>query len=133
MTQLKKQISPLRQRMIDEINMRKLNPRNQIGYLRAVDKLAKYLKHSPEQATSAQLREFQIALAEQGASNFTMNGTITGLQFLFAKTLDRPEWAKVCEHFNSCGVAGLLLFLLKQPLLEVSPPQEMLRGILQLL
>jgi integrase/recombinase XerD len=94
MTQLKKQISPLRQLMIDEMNMRKLNPRTQIGYLRAVDKLAKYLKHSPEHATSAQLREFQIALAEQVASNFTMNGTITGLQFLFAKTLDRPDVVK---------------------------------------
>ena len=77
--------------MIDEMNMRKLNPRTQIGYLRAVDKLAKYLKHSPEQATSGELRGFQIALDEQGASNFTMNRTITGLQFLFAKTLDRPD------------------------------------------
>ncbi len=56
MTQLKKQISPLRQRMIDEMNMRKLNPKIQIGYLRAVDKLAKYLKHSPEHSTPEQLR-----------------------------------------------------------------------------
>jgi integrase/recombinase XerD len=54
MTQPKKQISPFRQRMIDEMNMRKLNPRTQISYLRAVDKFAKYLKHSPEHATSAQ-------------------------------------------------------------------------------
>jgi len=94
MTQVKKQISPLRQRMIDEMNMRKLSPKTQAGYLRAVDKLAKYLKYSPEHATSAQLREFQIILAEQGTSNITMNATITGLQFLFAKTLDRPDAVK---------------------------------------
>jgi hypothetical protein len=52
MTPLKKQISPLRRRMIDEMNMRKLSPKTQQTYLRAVERLAKYLKHSPEQATS---------------------------------------------------------------------------------
>lgn len=67
MTPVKKQVSPLRQRMIDEMNMRKLSPKTQQSYLRAVDRLAKYLKHSPQPATSEQLREFQIALAAQGA------------------------------------------------------------------
>jgi hypothetical protein len=40
MTQLKKQISLLRQRMIDEMNMRKLSPKTQQSYLRAVERLA---------------------------------------------------------------------------------------------
>ncbi len=73
------------------MNMRKLNSKTQIDYLRAVDKLAKYLKHSPEHSTPEQLREFQIALVTQGASNITMNGTITSLQFLFSKTLYRLD------------------------------------------
>ena len=51
MTQVKKQICPLRQRMIDEMNMRKLSPKTQQSYLRAVERLATYLKHSPQQAT----------------------------------------------------------------------------------
>jgi hypothetical protein len=38
-------ISSLRQRMIDDMDMRKLNPKTQIGYIRAVSKLAKYLEH----------------------------------------------------------------------------------------
>jgi integrase/recombinase XerD len=42
------------------MNMRKLNPKTQIGYLRAVDKLAKYLKHSPEHATPEQYRTFAL-------------------------------------------------------------------------
>lgn len=34
-------ISPPRQRMIDEINMRKLGPKTQQAYLRGVNRLAK--------------------------------------------------------------------------------------------
>ena len=91
MSQLIETISPLRQRMIDDMNMRKLSPKTQIGYIRAVAKLATYLKHSPAHATSEELRQFQIALAEQGASNITINATLSGLQFLYCKTLDRPD------------------------------------------
>ena len=91
MTQLNETVSPLRQRMIDDMNMRKLSPKTQIGYLRAVTKLAKFLKHSPAHATAEEVRQFQIALAEQGTSNITINATIIGIQFLFRKTLDRPD------------------------------------------
>jgi len=94
MTQVKKQISPLRQRMIDEMTMHKLNPSTQTGYIRAVNRLAKYLGHSPAHATSEQCRTFQISLAQQGTSNITINATVTGLQFLFCKTLDRPDVVK---------------------------------------
>jgi site-specific recombinase XerD len=62
--------------MIDEMNMRKLSPKTQQTYLRAVERLAKYLKHSPEQATSEQLRQFQIELVAQGASSGTISSEI---------------------------------------------------------
>ena len=91
MTQLIQTISPLRQRMIDDMNMRKLSPKTQVGYIRAVARLAKYLNHSPAHATSEELRQFQIALAEQGTSNITINATLSGLQFLYCKTLNRPD------------------------------------------
>jgi site-specific recombinase XerD len=91
MTQVNETVSPLRQRMIDDMNMRKLSTKTQIGYIRAVAKLANYLKHSPAQATSEELRQFQIALAEQGTSNITINATLSGLQFLYCKTLNRPD------------------------------------------
>ncbi|GAA0859619.1 phage integrase N-terminal SAM-like domain-containing protein [Aliiglaciecola litoralis] len=61
MTQFPETVSPLRKRMIDEMNMRKLSPKTQIGYLRAVTKLSKYLKHSPAHATAEEVRQFQIA------------------------------------------------------------------------
>ncbi|AEE25301.1 tyrosine-type recombinase/integrase [Paraglaciecola chathamensis] len=80
--------SPLRQRMIEDMTMRRLSPKTQIGYIRGVKKLAAYLKRSPEDATAEELRQFQLALAEQGASNITINATLSGLKFLFHKTLN---------------------------------------------
>ncbi len=37
-------ISPLRQRMIDDMRMRKLSPKPQSGYIRAVRQFAAYLR-----------------------------------------------------------------------------------------
>jgi integrase/recombinase XerD len=43
--------SPLRQRMIEDMRMRKLEPRTQEGYIRAVRKLTAYLKRAPDTAS----------------------------------------------------------------------------------
>jgi hypothetical protein len=50
--------------MIDDMNMRRLSPKTQVGYIPAVTKLATYLKHSPAHATAEELRQFQIAMAD---------------------------------------------------------------------
>ena len=84
-------ISPLRQRMIDDMNMRKLSPKTQSSYLRAVSKLSRYLKHSPHSATTEELRQFQLHMVQTGVSRITLNATITGLKFLFDTTLDRAD------------------------------------------
>jgi integrase/recombinase XerD len=91
MTQTAQPISPLRQRMIDDMTMRKLNPKTQIAYIRAVKNFAAYFGHSPHLATADDLRRFQLHLAETGTSSITINATITGLRFLFQLTLERPE------------------------------------------
>ncbi|MBC7381015.1 MAG: site-specific integrase [Burkholderiaceae bacterium] len=84
-------ISPLRQRMIDDMRMRKLEPKTRIGYVRAVKKLAVFLKRSPDTATVEDLRRFQLYLVDQGTSPITLNATITGLKFFFDITLGRYE------------------------------------------
>ena len=91
MTLLTQATSPLRQRMIEDMKMRKLSPKTQKGYIRAMTKLSKYLNHSPAHATAEELRQFQIAWVEQGTSNITLNSTIFGLRFLYCKTLKRPD------------------------------------------
>ena len=78
--------TPLRQRMIDDMRMRKLEHKTQEAYIRAVRKLAAFLGRSPDTATVEDLRRFQLHLVDQGTSPITLNATLTGLKFfeLFA-------------------------------------------------
>ena len=91
MTQSTQTIRPLRQRMIDDMRLRKLSPKTQTGYIRAVKRLAGYLGRSPDSATAEDLRRFQLYLVDHGISPITLNATITGLKFFFDVTLERPE------------------------------------------
>jgi len=83
--------TPLRQRMIEDMRMRKLEHKTQEAYIRAVCKLAAFLRRSPDTATVEELRRFQLHLVDQGTSPITLNATLTGLKFLFDVTLDRGE------------------------------------------
>lgn len=84
-------VSPLRQRMLDDMRMRKLGAKTQTGYLRAVRQLAAFLKRPPDTASVEDLRRFQLHLVDRGTSPITLNATITGLKFFFDVTLDRGE------------------------------------------
>ena len=66
MTQSKQAVSPLRQRMIDDLRMRKLSPKTQTHYLRIVRQFAGYLGRSPDTATVEELRRYQLHLVDQG-------------------------------------------------------------------
>ena len=68
--------SPLRQRMIDDMTMRKLSSKTQSGYIRAVKKLTCFLGRSPATATAEDLRRFQLQLVEGGVSSVTLNASI---------------------------------------------------------
>jgi integrase/recombinase XerD len=90
-------ISPLRQRMIEDMTMRRLAPRTQEGYIRAVKKLTRYLRRSPDTATAEDLRLFQLHMVTLGVSSITLNATITALRFFFNVTVGRSEVvSKLC-------------------------------------
>jgi site-specific recombinase XerD len=74
--------------MIDDMTMRRLSPKTQTAYIRAVKKLAQFLGHSPHSASAEDLRLFQLHMAANGVSNKTINATITGLRFFFEVTLE---------------------------------------------
>jgi len=94
MTDSNKSISLLRQRMIDDMTLRKLAPKTQAGYLRAVIKFSLFFGRSPDLASPEDLRRFQLQLVEQGVSSTTINATLSGLTFFFGVTLDRPSALK---------------------------------------
>lgn len=82
-------VSPLRQRMIEDMRMRKLAPKTQAAYIRSVRQLAGYLGHSPDTATVEDLRNYQLHLVDRGTSPVSLNAAITGLKFFFEVTVDR--------------------------------------------
>ncbi|WP_162247014.1 phage integrase N-terminal SAM-like domain-containing protein, partial [Aureimonas sp. Leaf427] len=59
-------VSPLRQRLIADMTMRRFSAETQRNYLRDVGRLASFLGRSPDTASVEDLRRFQIALQEAG-------------------------------------------------------------------
>jgi integrase/recombinase XerD len=98
MTQITQSVSPLRQRMIDDMIMRKLSTQTQTAYVRVVKNFAGFLGQSPDAASAEDLRRYQLHLVEQGVSSGHLNATITGLTFFFGTTLERPELMKRMRH-----------------------------------
>lgn len=84
-------VSPLRQRMIDDMRMRQLSPKTQANYLRIVREFSRYLGRSPDTATVEDLRGYQLHLVDHGTSPVSLNSAITGLKFFFEITLHEPE------------------------------------------
>jgi site-specific recombinase XerD len=98
MTQSTKSISPLRQRMIEDMTLRKLSPKTQIAYIRAVKNFTRFFGRSPDTAEAEDLRRYQLHLVEHGVSRGSLNAQITGLKFFFEVTVDRPEAMKKMRH-----------------------------------
>src|ERR1017187_8494640 len=93
-------VSPLRQRMIEDMNARKLCAGTQRGHIRSCKRFAAFLKRSPETATPDDIRRFQLHLAETGVSICTRNGIMTGLKFLLRVTLRRLDLAAEIYHIR---------------------------------
>ena len=93
-------ISPLRQRMIEDMNARKLCAGTQRGHIRSCKRFAAFLKRSPDTATLEDIRLFQLHLAETGVSICNRNRIMTGLRFLFRVTLRRLDLAAEIYHIR---------------------------------
>jgi integrase/recombinase XerD len=93
-------VSPLRQRMIEDMNARKLGAGTQRGHIRSCKQFAAFLKRSPDTATAEDIRRFQLHLSETGASICNRNRIMTGLRFLFRVTLRRLDLAAEIYHIR---------------------------------
>ena len=93
-------ISPLRQRMIEDMNARKLGAGTQRSHIRSCKRFAAFLKRSPDTATAEDIRRFQLHLSETGMSICNRNRIMTGLRFLFRVTLRRLDLAAEIYHIR---------------------------------
>jgi integrase/recombinase XerD len=93
-------VSPLRQRMIEDMNARKLGPHSQRSHIHSCKRFAAFLKRSPETATPEDIRRFQLHLSEIGLSICNRNRVMTGLKFLLRVTLRRLDLASEVYHLR---------------------------------
>lgn len=87
-------MTPLRRKMIEDMQLRGLKETSQASYLRAVRQLAGYYNRSPDQVSEAELRQYLLYLQqEKKVSRNTCLLAINGLKFFYKYTLERA-WPK---------------------------------------
>jgi integrase/recombinase XerD len=104
-----KPISPLRQRMIDDMTARRLSEATQKDYVRNVRNFTAFLGRSPDTATSDDLRRFQLHMAQQQVSPWSINAAIAALRFFFTVTLERPDLVRPLRIVNEPRKAPVVL------------------------
>jgi integrase/recombinase XerD len=87
-------MTPLRQRMLDDLRRRNYSADTIRGYIRAVQQFAEYFHRSPEQMGGEELRRYQLYLLhERKFALGTVENNISALRFLYKKTLKRHDLA----------------------------------------
>ncbi len=93
-------VSPLRQRMIEDMNARKLGAHSQRSHISSCKRFAAFLKRSPDAATPDDVRRFQLHLVETGMSICNRNRIMTGVKFLVRVTLRRLDLTAEIYHLR---------------------------------
>ena len=84
-------MTPLRQRLIDDLRLRNYSPRTIEAYTAGVARLAKHFHRSPDQLGVEHLRQFQLHLLAQQVSWSLFNVVVSALRFFYGTTLNRPD------------------------------------------
>jgi len=86
-----KAMSPLQQRMLEDMQLRGLSARTQEAYARAVWQLAQYYRRRPEQLSDEELRQYFLYLAnEKKLARPTATIALCGIKFFYEQTLKQP-------------------------------------------
>ena len=87
-------MTPLRQRFIEDMQLRNFAPTTQRSYIHYVAGFAQYFNRSPEQLDLEAVRQYQLHLRqERKLSTQSINIFLSAVQFLFLVTLEMP-WNK---------------------------------------
>ena len=87
-------MTPLRQRFIEDMQLRGLAPTTQRSYIHYVAEFAKFYGVSPEKLDLEAVRQYELYLIEQRKlSAHSINTFVSAIQFLYVETLEMP-WGK---------------------------------------
>jgi len=92
------QMSPLRQRMIEDMTIRNLSPTTQQAYVQAVEKFSRHFGQSPDRLEHEAVRTYQMHLVESGISWQSLNQTVCALRFFYGVTLGRADVPERIAH-----------------------------------
>ena len=85
-------MTPLRQRMVEDLQLHGYAPATQEAYVRAVSALAVYCAKPPDQITEDELRQYFLYLTqEKQLARGSITVALCGIKFLFEYTL-RRDW-----------------------------------------
>jgi integrase/recombinase XerD len=85
-------MTALRQKMIEDMQLRGLSERTQETYVRVVRQLAEYYRKPPDQLSQEELRQYFLYLKnDKHASRSSCTQALSGLKFLYEQTLQQ-EW-----------------------------------------
>ena len=91
-------MSALRQRLMEDMQVRNYSPRTVEAYVAAVAKLAKHFMKAPDQLTGEDVRAFQVHLLSVKTSWSQFNQIVCGLRFFFGTSLGRPEVVQMLPY-----------------------------------
>ena len=118
-------MTPLRQRFIEDMQLRGLAPTTQRSYLHYAVDYAKFYNASPERLDLEAVRQYELYLLhEKKLSPESINSFVSAVQFLYLVTLEMP-WGKEC--FPRVRVASKLPVVLSPK--EVSEFFEHVPGL----
>src|SRR5215210_5016108 len=84
-------MTPLRQRMREDLQLRGFAPRTQGVYIHAVEQFARYYNKSPEQITEEEVRRYFVYLInEKRVSSSAVSVAMCAIKFLYERSLQRP-------------------------------------------
>ena len=87
-------MTPLRQKLIDEIQLRGFSPHTQDSYVRCVTGLARYYHRSPDQISDDELKAYLLyLLREKQLAVGSLIVAVSGLRFFFGTVLHRSTTA----------------------------------------
>jgi site-specific recombinase XerD len=91
-------MTPLRQRLIHDLQRRNYSPRTVECYVSAVARFARHFGRSPEHLGAEHVRQYQVHLLEQRTSWCRFNQAVCALRFLYKHTLNQPELVRMIPY-----------------------------------
>ena len=87
-------VSPLRQRLIDDMTIRNMSPSTIKIYVYAVAKFSRFYGRPPDKLTFEDVRDYRLHLLSLGYQPTSINPIMGALRFFYGTTLGRKEAAE---------------------------------------